>query len=118
MNPFISVFTDTADFTDVDNQLSTDMVSVPREEWEWRNKLIEYQARKYVELRDQINHMLGGGAITREKVIALSHYVRSRDGDALALPEHREFMREMSLWLATIADGYDSEWDYNYEEVK
>ena len=42
MNPFISVFTDTADFTDVDNQLSTDMVSVPREEWEWTMKYIAF----------------------------------------------------------------------------
>lgn len=41
--------------------------------------------------------------ITAEKVVALARYVRSRDGDALALPEHREFMREMSEFLMSIS---------------
>jgi hypothetical protein len=40
--------------------------------------------------------------ITAEKIVALAHYVRNRDGDALALPEHREFMREMSEFLMSV----------------
>lgn len=40
--------------------------------------------------------------ITAEKIVALARYVRSRDGDALASPEHREFMREMSEWLMSV----------------
>lgn len=42
--------------------------------------------------------------ITAEKIIALARYVRSRDGDALALPEHREFMREMSEFLMSVGE--------------
>jgi len=59
MNPFISVFTDTADFTDVDNQLSTDMVSVPREEWEWTMKYIAFQERMYADMKQQLQEAKG-----------------------------------------------------------
>lgn len=54
MNPFISVFTDTADFTDVDNQLSTEMVSVPREEYEHLLLRVETAERMYAESKNQV----------------------------------------------------------------
>lgn len=60
MNPFISVFTDTADFTDVDNGLSTEMVSVPREEWEWQQKYIAFQERMYADMKKQLQEAKGG----------------------------------------------------------
>ena len=55
-NPFMSVFTDTADFS-VDNELSTEMITVPREEWEWRERLINFQYRMYRELLDEYDKM-------------------------------------------------------------
>lgn len=42
--------------------------------------------------------------VTAEKIIALARYVRVRDGDALAKPEHREFMREMSEFLMSVGE--------------
>lgn len=45
--------------------------------------------------------------VTVAKIVALSHYVRRRDGDALGLPEHRAFMKEMADWLMSIAQEGD-----------
>jgi hypothetical protein len=61
MNPFISVFTDTADFTELDNGLSTsvEMVSIPREEWEWTQKYIAFQERMYAEMKQQLQEAKG-----------------------------------------------------------
>jgi len=36
------------------------------------------------------------------KILALASYVRTRDGDALASPVHRAYMREMSEWLESV----------------
>lgn len=60
MNPFISVFTDTADFTDVDNELSTsvEMITVSKEDWEWQQKLIKYQNKMYRELVEEYDRLL------------------------------------------------------------
>lgn len=57
MNPFISVFTDTADFTDVDNQLSTEMVSIPREEYEHLLLRAETAERMYWEAKQTIDQL-------------------------------------------------------------
>lgn len=51
MNPFSTVFHET------DNQLSVEMVTVPREEWEWRERLIKYQNKMYRELLDEYDKM-------------------------------------------------------------
>lgn len=56
MNPFISVFTDTADFS-VDNGLSTEMITVYREEWEWRERLINFQYEMYRKLLREYHEM-------------------------------------------------------------
>lgn len=52
--------------------------------------------------------------ITAEKIIALAHYVRNR-GDAIALPEHREFMREMSEFLMSV--GKEAE-EFGFVELR
>ena len=55
MNPFISVFTDTADFTDVDNELSTEMVSIPREEYEHLLARVETAERMYADAKQYVS---------------------------------------------------------------
>lgn len=61
-NPFTTVFTDTVDWDDpfsekVDNQLSTEMITVPREEWEWRERLINFQYKVYFELLEECDRL-------------------------------------------------------------
>ena len=58
-NPFATVFTDTADFESVfSDSISVEMVSIPREEWEWLNKYAEFQERMYCDLKERYNELI------------------------------------------------------------
>lgn len=50
MNPFISVFTDTADFS-VDNELSTEIVTISLEEYQHLLARVATAERKYWEVK-------------------------------------------------------------------
>ena len=55
MNPFISVFSDTADFTDVDNQLSTETVTISVEEYEHLLLRVETAERMYADAKQYVS---------------------------------------------------------------
>jgi hypothetical protein len=44
-----------------------------------------------------------------DKILALATYVRHRDGDALASPVHRAYMKEMSEWLERLVVVWQKE---------
>lgn len=52
-NPFSTVFHET------DNRLSVEMVSIPKEHWEWTQKYIAFQERMYDEMKQQLQQIKG-----------------------------------------------------------
>jgi hypothetical protein len=60
-NPFATVFADTADFESVFSEsVTVEMVSIPREEWEWLNKYAKFQERMYLDLKERYNELING----------------------------------------------------------
>lgn len=52
-NPFSTVFHET------DNRLSVEMVSIPKEHWEWTQKYIAFQERMYADMKQQLQEAKG-----------------------------------------------------------